>query len=99
MEVESGRKVIVGVNKYDSSKNYEIQKDQINIEDNIRQVQRLKKIKIDRDSDLVKKSLEDLNFAVKKNHNVMPFLIECVKNYATLGEISDVLRNNFGEYV
>ena len=59
----------------------------------------MKKIKLDRDSNLVKKTLEDLNFAVKNNHNVMPFLIECVKSYATLGEISDILRNNFGEYV
>ena len=98
LEIESGRKVIVGVNKYNSSKNYEIQKDQANIEDNIRQLDRLKKIKMDRDNNLVYKSLENLNFAVKNNQNVMPFLIECVKNYATLGEISDVLRNNYGEY-
>ena len=99
LEVESGRKIIVGVNKYDSANNYEIQKDQINIEDNIRQIERLNKMKIDRDANLVKKSLGDLNIAVKNSHNVMPFLIECVKNYATLGEISDVLRNNFGEHV
>jgi len=92
LEVESGKKVIVGVNKYDSSNNYEIQKDQINIEDNIRQIDRLEKIKIDRDSNLVKKTLEDLDFAVKNNQNVMPFLIECVKSYATLGEISEVLE-------
>ena len=99
LDIESGRKIIVGVNKYNSLGDQEIQKDQINIEDNIRQIDRLKKLKLDRDSNLVKKTLEDLNFAVKNNHNVMPFLIECVKSYATLGEISDILRNNFGEYV
>jgi len=47
---------------------------------------------------LVKAALEKLGAACKSNNNVMPFILEAVKVYATLGEICNVMRNVFGEY-
>jgi methylmalonyl-CoA mutase N-terminal domain/subunit len=63
-----------------------------------RQIARLNKLKSERDNARVEKILHDLREAASTDQNLMPFFIEAVREYATLGEICDVLREIFGEY-
>ncbi|UKJ08428.1 methylmalonyl-CoA mutase family protein [Solitalea lacus] len=58
----------------------------------------MKKLKAERDNDAVRKSLEALKGAAKDGSNLMPHILQSVENYATLGEIADVLRGVFGEF-
>ena len=62
------------------------------------QINELNQLKKDRDSTAVKRKLNDLKVAAKNDVNLMPLLIETVKEYATLGEIMDVFREVFGEH-
>ena len=62
------------------------------------QIQRLKKLRSERDGKVVEKCLADLKQVAEGDRNLMPFILEAVKAYATLGEICDVLRGVFGEY-
>jgi methylmalonyl-CoA mutase N-terminal domain/subunit len=63
------------------------------------QIERLKELKRDRDGAAVKESLKALEKAARDKKNVMPYLVECCKHYATVGEMADVFREVFGEYV
>ena len=63
-----------------------------------RQVARLNKMKEGRDNTAVQAALAKLRTAAKGTENLMPYLIDAVKAYATLGEICGVLREEFGEY-
>ncbi len=47
---------------------------------------------------MVTESLEKLKTACSTNNNLMPFILDAVEQYATLGEIADILRSEFGEY-
>ncbi|AKI97222.1 acyl-CoA mutase large subunit family protein [Kosmotoga pacifica] len=99
LEVENGEKIIVGVNKFttEANKPKEILKVDQELEE--KQKARLKKLREKRDNLRVKKMLEQLrNAAVDDKENLLPHIIESVKAYATIGEISDVLREVFGEY-
>ena len=62
------------------------------------QKEKLAKLKETRDNQLVNKNLEELSKAAEGEANLMPYIKEAVKAYATLGEICDVLREVFGEY-
>ncbi|HWB24675.1 MAG TPA: methylmalonyl-CoA mutase family protein [Chitinophagaceae bacterium] len=97
-KVETGEKIIVGVNKFtvDEDNNTPIFK----IDDSIRQIQsaRLKELKARRDSPKVTACLAAISAAAKNGYNLMPHVIEAVESYCTLGEISDVLRNEWGEF-
>ncbi len=98
MEIEKNEKVVVGVNKFqiEEEENYDILK--IDEEMERKQVERVKRLKKERDGDAVRKSLEKVKDVAKGDENLMFPIIEAVKNYATLGEISDALRDVFGEY-
>ncbi len=98
MEIEKNEKVVVGVNKFqiEEEENYDILK--IDEEMERKQVERVKRLKKERDGDAVRKSLEKVKDVAKGDENLMFPIIEAVKNYATLGEISDALREVFGEY-
>jgi methylmalonyl-CoA mutase N-terminal domain/subunit len=97
-EVESGERVVVGVNRF------QVQeppfKAILRVDPAVRerQLQRLEKIKRERDSERVKRALEGLRKAAEGTENLMPHILEAVKSEATLGEICDVLREVFGEY-
>ena len=97
-EIESGEKVIVGVNKYIVEE--KPASNVFRIDDSIRKVQieKLKKLREERDNEKVKMSLEVLKNTASTDKNMMPAILDCVENYATLGEIADTLRNVFGEY-
>ncbi len=62
-----------------------------------RQVERLNRVRAERDSEKADGMLRVLEDAAKSDTNLMPVLIECVENYVTIGEICQVLRGVFGE--
>ena len=72
----------------------------LSVEDSIReeQIKKLKAIKSKRDNKKVKELLSKLEQQAKGTDNLIPTIVEAVENYATLGEIADVLRKVFGEY-
>lgn len=95
--VEKREKIIVGVNAFEM-KHEPIPTLQIDESVARQQLARLKDIKETRNSSQVKKNLLDLKRAANDNLNLMPFILKCVKSYATLGEIIDSLKEVFGEY-
>ena len=97
-EVDSGKRVVVGVNKYVVDKEEPIEILRIDPEVERRQIERLKKIKETRDNAKVAQLLGELKEAAKRNDNLMPYFINCVRAYCTLQEICDVLREVYGTY-
>ncbi len=97
-EVESGDRIIVGVNKF--TQETEGITDTLKIDESIRTIQteKLKRLKADRDNVAVEIALNKLEEIAKSDQNLMPFILTAVEEYATLGEIADRLRNVFGEY-
>ncbi len=97
-KIESGEKIIVGVNKFQSAETYTTPS--FKIDDNIRQIQseKIKALKLKRDNDKVAVCLHAINAAARSTQNLMPVVLTAVENYCTLGEISDELRKVFGEY-
>ncbi len=97
-EVESGERVIVGVNKFTQQK--EGITDVLKIDESIRliQIEKLMQLKSERDNKAVADALASLKKAAQGTHNLMPFILLAVEKYATLGEIAYTLREVFGEY-
>lgn len=97
-EIETGEKIIVGVNKFTVKE--APMENLFTVNDSIRQVQidKINKTKAERNNELVKSSLLGLRTAATDGSNVMPHILGAVENYATLGEIADTMRNVFGEY-
>lgn len=98
-EVELGKRTVIGVNRFNDSKKL-AEQDVLTADLSVgeRQIARLEKMKAARDNEAVKAALEKLREAAKGTENLMPYLIDAVKTYATLGEICGVLREEFGEY-
>jgi methylmalonyl-CoA mutase N-terminal domain/subunit len=96
--VESQDRTIVGVNKFVTEK--EKIKDIFKISPKVGndQVKKLKTLRQKRDNAKVKACLEELKKQAPTEENLMPPIIQCVENYASLGEICDVLRSVWGEY-
>jgi len=97
MSVDKKEKIIVGVNEYVAQeKPLEI----LQIDETVahRQAARLKKLRADRSTAEVHRRLKALRKAAEGSANLMPFLYDAVKSYATLGEICDSLRSVFGPY-
>lgn len=97
-KIETGDKIIVGVNKFKVSESNNITG--FKIDDSIRNIQteKLNNLKAQRSETAVEKSLADILSAASDGSNLMPLVISAVENYCTLGEISDSLRKVFGEY-
>ena len=96
-EVESHDRVVVGVNQYQSPTPPIEKLQTISTSETQNQLSRLAKVKSERNSEKVQNSLANLKIATESGQNTMPAIIECVESYATVGEISDVFRNIFGE--
>ena len=96
--VEQGEKIIVGINQFVSK--FENQIETLSIDSSVgaKQVANLNQIKANRNSQIVKQTLVDLRQAAASSKNLMPFLLSCVKAYATLGEICEELKKVFGIY-
>jgi methylmalonyl-CoA mutase N-terminal domain/subunit len=95
--VDKKEKIIVGVNDFASE---EKPLDVLQIDETVahRQAERLRKLRADRSKSEVDRRLSSLRAAAKGNDNLMPFIYDAVKSYATLGEICDALRDVFGTY-
>jgi len=97
-KIESGEKIIVGVNKFTTDEKNNMPG--FKIDDSIREVQskKLNALKGKRNNAKAAASLQKINAAAGNGANLMPSVIEAVENYCTLGEIADTLRQVFGEY-
>jgi methylmalonyl-CoA mutase N-terminal domain/subunit len=98
MEFNSNRRIIVGVNKYVSDDKVRIPILEMDPKGYERQMARLNQLRLTRDNAAVETTLNALRQASKNDENVMPYLLEAAKAYATLGEITDVMREVFGVY-
>ncbi|MBL7177673.1 MAG: methylmalonyl-CoA mutase [Desulfobacteraceae bacterium] len=97
-EIEEKKRIVVGVNEYKVKEDLEFSISKPDPEHARSQIARLKDLKKTRDQQRVRAALEALRQAAKGEENLMPYFIEAVKLYATLGEICGVLREVFGEY-
>lgn len=98
-DIEKGARVVVGVNRFqieEPEPSNLLRVDPAVRED---QAKRLAALRARRDGERVSRAIEALRFAAQSDGNVMPPILEAVRAYATLGEICDVLRGVFGEYV
>jgi len=97
-DIETGERMLVGVNKYVDSENLNVEV--FRVDDSIRELQmeKLRMLKSQRNNEAVKSVLDALALSAKDGSNMMPFILAAVEAYATLGEIADVLRKEFGEY-
>ena len=97
MEVEDGARTIVGVNKYvgDSPPIEGLLR--VDSEAARSQIERLQRLRRERDDTPVRAALSRLADAAKGNDNTVPAILECVESYCTLGEICEVFRGVFGE--
>jgi methylmalonyl-CoA mutase N-terminal domain/subunit len=98
-KIHDGRDTKVGVNKYTEGVDMEVELHEYNEEWARIQIKRLKELKKDRDNKAVKTALKALEKAAREEKNVMPYLLECCKSYATVGETSNVFRDVFGEFL
>jgi len=98
MAVERGEKVIVGVNKFVTEQPYTERILRIDPEAVERQLERLRRVRAERDHGAVQKALARLEEVARSDENTVPAILECVEAYCTLGEICDVFRRVFGEY-
>ncbi len=98
-QVEKSDRIVVGVNEYISDNppigklqaidTFEVQK----------QIDRVKRVRSERDAGLVKAAISRLESVARSDENTMPAILECVESYATIGEIADVFRKVFGEHL
>ncbi len=97
-EIDSHKRIVVGVNEHVSEVPITIPILEMDKEGEKRQLERLSRLRRERDNELVSSRLEALRQAARGNENLMPYILEAVSAYATLGETCDVLRKVFGEY-
>ncbi len=97
-EIEDGERVIVGVNEYTIDEEPEMDVEEVDPEQEAAQRERLADVKADRDDDAVADALAAVRETARGDDNLMPPIVEAVKAYATVQEICDVLRDEFGEY-
>ncbi|MBE0430593.1 MAG: methylmalonyl-CoA mutase family protein [Dehalococcoidia bacterium] len=97
-QVDEGEKVVVGVNKHVLEA--ETAPDILRIDEEVeeRQIARLREVRANRDNRMVNRALSNLRVASGTDKNLMPYVIDAVKEYATEQEICDVWRDVFGEY-
>ena len=97
--VESGEQVVVGVNRFQGDEPQPVPVFKVDPTVAERQFAKLKAVREKRDAAAVKKALARLRADCAAGANVMPSVLECVKAYVTIGEIGQVWREVFGEYV
>ncbi len=97
MQVDRGERTVVGVNEFTTEE--EKEPDILRVREEVvqRQMERLQRVKAERDDGRVQQMLKRLDEAARSDVNLMPVFIECVENYVTIGEICDVTREFFGE--
>src|SRR6266446_4763313 len=98
-EIDQHKRTIVGVNDYAMEEDIKAPTLYIDVVGERAHLERLNRIRRERDQSAAKRSLENLRRVAEGTENTMPAIIEAVKAYATLGEIMDVFRAVFGEYM
>ena len=96
--LQEGKVIKVGVNKYTEGVDMEVELHEHNESWAQEQIARLKELKRTRDNKAVKETLKALEKAASEKKNVMPYLVDCCKAYATVGEMANVFRQVFGEH-
>ena len=96
-EVEEDERIVVGVNRYDSPTPPIARLQTIDPAETKKQLDRLARVRRERDSASVQATLRRLRDVAQGTENTVPAILECVEAYATVGEISDVFRGVFGE--
>jgi len=97
-KLQEGKITKVGVNKYTEGVDMEVELHEYDEKWAYQQIERLKALRKDRHNKAALDSLKSLEKAANDQKNVMPYLVECCKHYATLGEMALVFRNVYGEY-
>ncbi|HHW58461.1 MAG TPA: methylmalonyl-CoA mutase family protein [Clostridia bacterium] len=97
-EIESEERIIVGLNKFQIEEQPPKNLLKVDTAVEVLQKEKIAKIKEMRNNASVKKALEALKKAAEGDDNLMPWILDAVREYATLGKITDVLRSVFGEY-
>ena len=97
MQVDRRQRTVVGVNEFTTDE--EARPEILRVREEVfrRQVERLQRVRSERDSGRAEQMLRRLDEAARSDANLVPVFIECVESYVTLGEICDVLRGVFGE--
>lgn len=97
-DIESGNRIIVGVNKFVTGE--ETQQEILRIDPTTEknQIEFLRKVKSERSEQQVQEKLKSLKEAAQSNRNLIPYIIDAVSVYASVGEICNTLRDVFGEY-
>ncbi|HLI90373.1 MAG TPA: methylmalonyl-CoA mutase family protein [Ktedonobacteraceae bacterium] len=98
-EIDQHRRTIVGVNDYVIEEDLKVPTLYVDYEGQKTHLERLNRVRRERDATAVKKALENLRRVAEGTENTMPAIIEAVRAYATLGEIMDVFRSVFGVYM
>jgi methylmalonyl-CoA mutase N-terminal domain/subunit len=97
-EIDGGARGIVGVNKYVVDAPLEVPILEMDVEGEARHLARLNRVRQTRDNPKAEQALAALRQAAAGDANLMPALLDCVRAYATIGEMCDVLREVFGVY-
>lgn len=97
-ELEEKKRHMVNVTIYEPQDEQDVETHRIDPEVSQRQLDRLKDLKQKRDNDLVEQRLEELKEACRGEENTMYPIIEAVRAYATVGEISAAMQGVFGSY-
>jgi len=97
-EIEEGKRIVVGVNEFQIKE--EPPKGLLKVDPEVErcQLEKLRELKKTRDNQKAKANLDALERTAQTETNLMPYILDCVKSYVTLGEICNVLRSVFGEY-
>jgi len=98
-EIDEKKRIFVGVNEYELDEPIDIPILKMDEKGEERQIKRLKKLRKNRNNQKVERTIKNLRKAAEKDENMMPYILDCVHSYATLGETCQVLRDVFGEYV
>ena len=98
IELENKDRVVVGVNDFKATEEKEMPIQEIDPMLEKDQVQRLNSLKKKRDNQLVEKCLSELTNAAEKNINIMPFIVEAVRAYCTIGEMTSALEKIYGRF-
>jgi methylmalonyl-CoA mutase N-terminal domain/subunit len=97
-EIESGDRIIVGVNEFQVDDEQEVDIEEVSEEQQRRQRNNLEAVRADRDDEAVGAALAAVRDAARGEENLMPYIVDAVKVYATTGEICNAMRDVFGEY-
>ncbi|MFQ3318175.1 MAG: methylmalonyl-CoA mutase N-terminal domain/subunit [Natronomonas sp.] len=97
-EIESGERIIVGVNEYQVDEEPKENIEEVSEAEQRQQRERVQELREERDEEAAQAALAALKDAAEGDENVMPYIVDAVKAYATTGEICNAMRDVFGEY-